>query len=140
MSEESTTPDLVELTRRVFDAADRADFDAMMGFFDSEAVYDLSAMGLGVYEGAAAMRRFFEDWRGSYVEYETKAEEVLEPGKGVTFAVVIQKGRPAGSDGQVRIEYTSVLTWAEGLILRATNYPDRDEARAAAERLAEERG
>src|SRR4051794_25097849 len=104
MSDESTRPDLVELTCGLFDAADRADFDAMMGFFASEAVYDLSAIGLGVYEGAAAMRRFFEEWRGSYVEYETKAEEVLEPGEGVTLAVVIQKGRPAGSDGHVRIE------------------------------------
>jgi hypothetical protein len=47
MSKESTTPDLVELTRRVLDAADCGDFDAMMSVFDSEAVYDVSAVGLG---------------------------------------------------------------------------------------------
>jgi len=113
MSEESTTPDLVALTRRLFDAADRGDFGLMMSFFDSEAVYDLSSAGLGVYEGAVAIRRFFEEWRGSYVEYDTKPKEVLEQREGITFAVVIQKGRPAGSDGQVRIEYAVVLTWAE---------------------------
>jgi ketosteroid isomerase-like protein len=140
MPEESTTPDLVELTRRVFDAADRGDFEAIMSFFDSEAVYDVSPMGLGVYEGATAIRHFFEEWRGSYVEYDTKPKEVLEPGEGVTFGVVIQRGRPAGSDGQVRIEYAVVLTWAEGLIPRVTNYTDIGEARAAAERLAESRG
>jgi hypothetical protein len=33
-----------------------------------------------------------------------------------------------------------VLTWLDGAIERATNYFDIDEARAAAERLAEERG
>jgi hypothetical protein len=30
--------------------------------------------------------------------------------------------------------------WEDGLIVRVTNYTDIDEARAAAERLAEERG
>jgi hypothetical protein len=33
-----------------------------------------------------------------------------------------------------------VVTWIDGLIERTTNYFDIDEARAAAERLAEERG
>jgi ketosteroid isomerase-like protein len=140
MSEEPTTPDLVELTHRIFDAADRGDFDAMMSFFDSEPVYDVSPIGLGVYDGATAIRRFLEEWRGSYVEYDTKPMEVLEPGEGVTFAVVIQKGQPAGSDSQVRFEWAAVFTWAEGLIVRITNYTDVDEARAAAERLAESKG
>jgi ketosteroid isomerase-like protein len=139
MSEESTTPDLVELTRRAFQAADRADFDAIMGLWESNSVWDMSPMGLGVYEGAA-IRRFFEDWRGSYEEYATEAEEVLELGNGVTFAVVIQNGRPVESDGQVRIRYAAVLAWVEGLIVRFTTYSDIDEARAAAERLAESRG
>jgi ketosteroid isomerase-like protein len=139
MSEESTTPDLVELTRRQFEAADRDDFDAIMSCWASDAVWDMSPMGLGLYEGAA-IRRFFEDWRGSYEDYETEAEEVLELGDGVTFAVVIQNGRPVGSDGSVRIRYASVLAWVGGLIVRCTTYGDIDEARAAAERLAEERG
>jgi len=33
-----------------------------------------------------------------------------------------------------------VTTWAHGLIERATYYADIDEARAAAERLGQERG
>jgi hypothetical protein len=32
------------------------------------------------------------------------------------------------------------MDWSDGLIVRNTTYPDIDEARAAAERLAEERG
>ncbi|HXW58406.1 MAG TPA: hypothetical protein VEJ23_02895 [Solirubrobacteraceae bacterium] len=37
-------------------------------------------------------------------------------------------------------ESTAVWTWRDGLIVRTTNYADLDEARAAAERLAKERG
>jgi ketosteroid isomerase-like protein len=138
MPEESTSTDLVELTLRQFEAADHGDFDAIMSCWASDAVWDMSPMGLGLYEGAA-IRRFFEDWRGSYEDYETEAEEVLELGDGVTFAVVIQNGRPVGSDGNVRIRYASVLAWVGGLIVRFTTYGDIDEARAAAERLAEDR-
>jgi hypothetical protein len=44
--------------------------------------------------------------------------------------------------GEVTIGDAAVGTWDDGLCVRATNYPeaDMDEARAAAERVAEERG
>jgi ketosteroid isomerase-like protein len=140
MSEESTTPDLVELARRSFEAADRRDFGALMSFYAPDAVWDTSPMGLGVYENPTAIRGFFEDWMGAYEEYGMALEEVLDLGDGVAFAVAIQKGRPAGSSGEVRLRYASVSIWENSLIVRVTNYTDIDEARAVAERLAEERG
>jgi hypothetical protein len=39
-----------------------------------------------------------------------------------------------------RPTWKSLRVWANGVILRGTNYTDIDEARTAAERLAEERG
>jgi hypothetical protein len=45
-----------------------------------------------------------------------------------------------GSEGSVQIRFGSVSIWTGGLIERATNYCDIGDARAAAERLAEERG
>jgi len=50
------------------------------------------------------------------------------------------RGRLAGSSGSVELRYAGVSTWADGLIERVTTYLDINEARAAAERLAEERG
>jgi len=38
------------------------------------------------------------------------------------------------------MRYAAVGVWREGLIERVTSYRDIDEARAAAERLAESRG
>jgi ketosteroid isomerase-like protein len=139
MSEESTT-NVIERTVRAYESADRGDYGVLMSFFGPDATWDMSPMGLGLYQGSAPVRRFFEDWRGSYEEYETEVGEVLEPGTGVTLAVLVQTGRPRGSKGHVEIRYAAVLQWVEGLIVHATNYPDVDEARAAAERLSESRG
>jgi ketosteroid isomerase-like protein len=90
MSEESTTPDPAELTRRSFEAANRRDIGASVSIFAADAVWDLSPVGLGVYEGTAAIRCFFEDWIGAYEEYEVWDEEFVELGGGVTFAVLLQ--------------------------------------------------
>jgi ketosteroid isomerase-like protein len=139
MSDASTTPDLAVLTRRIYEAADAGDFDAMMRLFRPDAVWD-QPDGIETFEGAAAVRRFVEEWQGSYEEYEAEVEDIVDFGNGVTFAVSVQKGRLAGSSRDVSIRFPAVYTWAEGLIVRMSSYGDVDEARAAAERLAEERG
>jgi ketosteroid isomerase-like protein len=139
MPEESTTPDLMELQNRFTEAAHRRDLDAIMAFYAPDAVYDMSPMGMGVFEGQAAARGFLEDWFASYEEYEFEAEEILDLGNGVVFRVLIQKGRPVGSSGEVELRYAAVAVWEDGKIARMTNYTDIDEARAVAERLAKER-
>ena len=71
---------------------------------------------------------------------EWKAEEIRDLGNAVTFAVIRQHGRVVGTSGSVQLRYASVINWSDGLIVRNTTYTDIDEARAAAERLAAERG
>jgi uncharacterized protein (TIGR02246 family) len=138
MSEESTTPDLVELVRRQFEAGNRRDLDAVTSSFAPDAVLDGRALG-DHFEGRAAIRSFIEEWFGTYEELEFGLEEVRDLGKGVVFAVVTQNGRPVASAGHVRQREGWVYLWVGGLIARLTT-SDIDEARAAAERLAEERG
>jgi ketosteroid isomerase-like protein len=140
MSEEPTTPDPVDRWRRSFTAINHGDIEAALSVWGPDPVWDLSPMGLGVYDGLGAIRDFWEDWVGAYDEWEATAEEILELGNGVTLAVVAQKGRPAGSGGEVRLRYAAVAVWVDGVIVRITNYGDVDEARAAGERLAEARG
>ena len=65
---------------------------------------------------------------------------MLDLGNEVAFAVIVQRARLTGSAAEVRMRYASVNSQAEGLFDRITNYLDIDEARAAAERLAQERG
>jgi ketosteroid isomerase-like protein len=138
VAEESTTSDLVELARRHLEAGNRRDFDAVMSFWAPDAVY---VGRLGTFEGAAAIRGLLEDMISSpYEDFHTEFEEIMDLGNGVGFSVNIFTGHPVGISGEVQSRFASVAIWTEGVIERFIVYTDIDEARAAAERLAEERG
>jgi hypothetical protein len=47
---------------------------------------------------------------------------------------------PLKAMGHVQLRYAQISVWVESVAVRTTNYTDIDEARAAAERLAEESG
>jgi ketosteroid isomerase-like protein len=140
MPEESTTPDLIALTRRQFEAVNRRDMDAVMSRCPPDGVYDTSPDGMGVYEGPAAIRAFLGEWWDAFEELALEPEDVLDLGHGIVFLVVCQSARPANSTGQVQRREAYVLEWVEDKIRRTTVYTDIDEGRAAAERRAEERG
>jgi ketosteroid isomerase-like protein len=105
MSEEATTPDLIELTRRAYEAGSRGDFETVMSDYGPDSVWDMSPMGLVAYEGLAAIRRFIEDWLASYEEFVFVLEEALDLGNGVTSVALRQEGRPVGSSGVVQLHY-----------------------------------
>ena len=83
MPEEPTTPDLVELTRRSYEAASNRDLEAVLSFFAPDAVWDISTMGMGTSEGASAIGEFCKEWWGAYDEYEIESQEVVDLGNGV---------------------------------------------------------
>ena len=139
MSEQPTTPDLRLLVQRV-SGLKRSEVEDLMSFFAPDSVWDISRGGLGVVEGREAIRAFFEEWWAAYEDHESEAEEIQDLGNGVAFAVFVQRGRPVGSTGWVEFRDARVMIWADGLIERTTAFLDIDEARAAAERLARERG
>jgi ketosteroid isomerase-like protein len=136
MSQESTTPDLVELVRKQLEALDRRDLDGVMNSVAEDSV--LEGRVENFLEGRAAIRRFLEDWFRAWEELDFELEEVSDLGGGVVFAVVIQDGRPVGGDGRVRQREGWVYLWVGGSIARLTT-SEVDQARAAAERLAEQR-
>jgi ketosteroid isomerase-like protein len=140
MAEESTTPDLVALTRQLFDAASSGDVDALMQFYAPDAVWETTLVTL---DGSAAIRERLEEWLGAFDELEFELEEILDLGNGVTLTVVNQRARPAGSSssgGYMQRQEALIGVWEQGMVTHATTYLDIDEAHAAAERLAEERG
>jgi ketosteroid isomerase-like protein len=139
MPEESTTPDLVELTLRSLRAANRHHTGALMKFYADDAVLDVSDAGLGTYEGAARIKSFLEDWWETWGDHLMEVEEIVGLGHGVVFMIVREDGRLAGSDGHVEQRRGWFLLWVGGLIERQAGYLDIGQARAAAERLAAER-
>jgi ketosteroid isomerase-like protein len=136
MQQQSLKTSALDLTRQSFEAADSGDFDRMIAFYGADSVFDMAPWGLGTYAGLAAIRGFFEDWIGAFDEFEMKVEEIVDLGNGLTFTVARQIARPAGSKNSLDLRHGAVAQWAAGVLVRVTNYPDIDEARAAAERLA----
>jgi ketosteroid isomerase-like protein len=68
MSEESTTPDPVELTRSLSEAVNRCDLDAAMSLYAPDAVWESPPLGTR-FEGLPAIRGFPEDWLSAYHEF-----------------------------------------------------------------------
>ena len=139
MSDESTTPDLVELFRRSVEAFNRRGLDAMMSFYAPDATWD-APPGIGSFEGAAAIRSFLEDWIGAWDELRQEHEDGHDLGNGVVFVTLRLDGRLVGSWGRLRELFAYTVVWRAGLIERVLVSRDIEEARAAAERLAESRG
>jgi hypothetical protein len=113
MHEESTTPDLEETA--------------------------FSSVGFGTFEGRAATRQALEDWWAAYDECLFELVEIGDLGYGVTFGIARQRARLSGSTGSVELRIAAVAAWEDGLIHLQALYTDIDEARAAAEWLAQER-
>jgi ketosteroid isomerase-like protein len=140
MSEESRIEDSFKPLRRTVEAYRRGDIETHMRSYAPDAVLDMSARGLGSFEGRAAIRSFWEDYYRSFDDLKFELEEAIDLGNGVMFAVVRQDARPSGSLGRVQTREAWVSIWENGLLLRGSSYSDLDEARALAERLAQERG
>ena len=140
MSEESTTPDPVELVRSGFESLSRGDFDAIPSLLAPDAVYQGRAEGVtGRIDGAVAFREFWEGWYDTFEEFKMEVEIGTDLGHGIVFVVYRQEGRPAGTSGLVSERYAFVFEVVDGVAVALTNYTDIDVARAAAERLAQER-
>jgi ketosteroid isomerase-like protein len=137
MTEESARPELVELVRKQVEALDRGDLDGVMVSVTDDVVLDGR---FELVEGRAAIRDFLDEWFRAYEELDFHLEEVSHLGGGVVFAVVIQDGRLVGGDGHLRQREGWVYLCVGGSIARLTTREGVDESRAAAERLAQERG
>ena len=146
MSEESTTPHPAERVRQFVEAANRVaanrgELDAVPSYLARDSVWDTSRVGIGVFEGVATIRRFLEDWFRSYEELQLVIDELLDVGSGVVLTVTRQMARPVGTTGYIQQREGWVWVWVDGLCASVTVYPEAviHEARAAAERLAQER-
>jgi len=136
MSKSAERQGPVELTRNSIASGNGGDYEAMMAFFGPESTVDMRGVGLGIYAGLPAIRRFFEEWIGSSDLIEFGLEEVQDLGNGVVFASVRQNARPTGAKEFLRLRYAAVYLWVGGVCMLITHYRDFEEARGAAEALA----
>jgi ketosteroid isomerase-like protein len=143
MPEESTNPDPVQRTRQRLEETSRGEWD-LDGFIDryaTDAVLDTAGYGMGTFEGREAIRGFLGEWIGSFDDLTMEADEIVGFGDAVVLTVYRQKGRPRGASNYVRVRSAWLAEFVDDMIARVTVYTEAeiDDARAAAERLAQER-
>ena len=138
MAEESEPADLVELTRQVFEAIDRRDFEVALEHFAPDAVWQSEVLETS-FEGVAAIREFLERWSAVYEAFEVRTEDILDVGYGVVLCVFMNRSRPVEGLGEPRLRFALVIAWNQGVVERVVGHEDIDAARSTAARLAAER-
>ena len=107
--------------------------------FAPDAIWATSGFE-GAFEGREAILGLLESWIAPYEDYELVLEEFRDLGNGVMLADVLWRGRPTGSSVFVEARQAFVSIVRDGVVERGASNTDRDQARAAAKRLAQERG
>ena len=92
-----------------------------------------------MYEGPEAIRAFCESWIEVYEDFVLTAEDLIDIGEGLVLTVNRHSGRLPDSSATIILDNAWVFVCDHNLISSWTAYNEVDEARAAAERLAEER-
>src|SRR6516225_7869220 len=100
---------------------------------------------LGVANGSRRAHQALPTWQrtraqGLGSEPRRGRRSAFDLGNGVILAGVARTRVRLEAAVACRCERTCPCVWADGLILRTPVYSDRDEARAAADRLAESGG
>jgi ketosteroid isomerase-like protein len=140
MSEESTSSDPAQQVRDAFAAATAEDLDGVTAGLAPNAVWEMDEVGLGPFKGVDAIRAFLLEWWSLWDEHNHHVEEVHVLDERVGYAIVREDGRMKDSEVVVEARVAHVLESVDGLVVRDITYIDIDTARAAAERLAKERG
>jgi ketosteroid isomerase-like protein len=127
MSEEN-----VEVVRRIIEAFQRGDWDAVMAGYDEAVVLDQSRMpGGGIYHGHKGVRDFYVGWIGAWDDLRFELEQVLDADDLVVdINEVTGKGRSSGVP--VRMRTGNLWTVEHGKVVRHVGYPVASEALEAA--------
>ena len=127
----------VELVRRIFEASERHDAEAVLELYHPDVEWDASRTQPGIgdfadlYRGRDGVRRFFREWREAWASDEYEYDELIDTGDAVV-SVVTQRGRGQASGLEVARTLVGVWTVRDGVVVRAVWFPTREEALRAA--------
>jgi ketosteroid isomerase-like protein len=125
----------VEIVRRVWEAAERRDDDAVFALYDSGIVWESKFSGPlevgGLYYGHEGVRRFFRDWLESFETYAAHADTFIDAGGAVVVRYRVS-GRGKESGAPVQMDRWNVYRIRDGLITRVEIFETEAEAFGAA--------
>jgi ketosteroid isomerase-like protein len=129
MSEEN-----VEVVRKLFDAFNRGDLDALLGFLSPEVAWEsLPLPGFrDVYRGRAEAREWIELLLEIFEEGHLGIDDITALSDDRVFTGYTQVGRGRGSGLPAEQPGWAIFWLADGLITRRQVFWSRDEALEAA--------
>jgi ketosteroid isomerase-like protein len=122
----------VEIVRRIWDAADRRDTQAVLSLYDSEVDLDVSgfpvvATDASRYRGHEGLRRLFAEWREIWDDADSQLVELIDAGERVV-SVYNYRGRGRASGVSVEGVFATVWTIRDEKAVRVEWFVGRDEA------------
>lgn len=119
----------VEKVKEGFAAHNRGDLDALVEFYDPDAVFE--TLLLGTHRGNEAIRMIYEENQKTLAGYDVEPEELIDAGDKVV-AVVKMVG--AGSASRISLDegFAFVFTMRNGRCVREQAFRNRQEALEAA--------
>jgi uncharacterized protein len=118
----------VEVVRRVYEALNRGDEDAVYELAHPEIVYHTwaEAPEVGIYQGREAVRRYQDSLFAAFEEMKMEPRRFIEAGELVVVPV-LQKARLKGG-GEMTTRFVEVYAVTDGLIAERWSYSSEAEA------------
>jgi ketosteroid isomerase-like protein len=120
----------LELTRAGFEAFNRGDFDWLSRSHDPAIEWTTTAEDpdAATHSGPEAVRRYFEEWTGSFSGLHGELEECFDASEDRVFVTARFRGRGTSSGVDMDWRLSLVYTFRNGKMTRAVEYFDRAEA------------
>ena len=138
MSEED-----VEVIRKGIEAFNAGDVEAMLALADPDLewrpAFGAATGGATAYHGYAGFREYWRGTQDIFDYFRFEPEQVIDDG---TSIVVVGRGSGRAKGSGIQIDQPFAMLWKvrAGKTVFGQTFTDPAEARAAAERLAQERG
>jgi ketosteroid isomerase-like protein len=87
---------------------------------------------VGEMNGIEAVLRYVQDWFGTFDDFKSEPEELLDMGGDQVVAVVHISGRAKSSGIPTELRYAALYTIRDGKMARVREYATRAEALKAA--------
>jgi len=123
----------VELVREGFEAFNRGDFDWLSRSHDPAIEWTTTSEDpdATTHRGPEAVRRYFEEWTGSFSGLHGELEECFEVSEDRVFVTARFTGRGTTSSIDMDWRLSLAYTLRDGRLIRVVEYFDRTEALAA---------
>jgi ketosteroid isomerase-like protein len=119
----------LERVREGFAAHNRGDLDALVEFYDPDAVFE--TLLLGTHRGNEAIRLIYEENQKTMAGYDVVPVELIDAGDKV-LAVVKMVGSGTSSNISMDEGFAFVFTLRDGRCVREQAFRNREEALDAA--------